>query len=293
MNADLEIDLTAMPEGKRYEDRYGAYMAIFKKIAEAPWDKKIVVVNAPWSWWPLLEYLNCRLAGGQIYFEHDHLVKKVILGGRWFDRTALEVLCGFRPECVDALWKIDMQWLVPPGRVHRSENKKDFIVTTNGSFHRPEVLDYLKQLNHFVPPTRKVVLVPCAADKPYPSPLHQAVLDRMPADFYLANVTGVLGIVPQAAWPTMPHYDSGIPNEWRLSNIAQKYFSKFPHDRVVVYADYYNEALWNAFRRIGMEDRATFVNPIKFYYDYLPLLSPEYLDQLEKVFNKERAKEIA
>jgi len=140
-------------------------------------------------------------------------------------------------------------------------------------------------------------LVPCAADKPYPSPLHQAVLDRMPADFYLANVTGVLGIVPQAAWPTMPHYDSGIPNEWRLMRVAEKYFRLHRHDRVVVYADYYNEALYQAFCNVypphEFDSHVTFVNDVKFYYDYLPLLNPEYLKKLENVFQKEREMEIA
>jgi len=234
---------------------------------------------------------------GQSYFEHDHLVEKVILGGQWLDRTALEVLCGFRPECVDALWKIDMQWTVPPGRVHRPEKKKEFIVTNNGSFHRPEVLEFMKQLEHFPPPSKKVVLVPCAADKPYPSPLHQAVLDRMPADYYMAVATGVLGIVPQAAWPTMPHYDSGVPNQWRLMTEVVKYFTRYKHERIVVYSDFYNEAIMRALLDVcDIKEycaRVEMVLPVKFYFDYENLLAPERLRQLEEVFEKERAEEIA
>jgi hypothetical protein len=301
---ELEIDLTVMPSGTRYEDRYGQYLEIFHRIATTPANIKVVVVSPPASWWPLFMYLQCWIRGKapQIYFEHCKLVKDATYTVGKLDRTAVEVLCGFRPECVDALWKIDMQWEVPEGRV-RKENKKEFIVTNNGSFHRPEVTHYLKNvLAKYTPKKRKVVLVPCAADKPYPSRLHKEVLARMPDDYYLAVATGVLGIVPQDLWPEMPHYDSGIPNEWRLMRIAEKYFHLHQHNRVVVYCDYYSEALEQAFENIngghilsvpyGLE-KVKFVLPIKFYYDYENLLSENWLKLLEQAFQNERVEEIA
>jgi hypothetical protein len=281
----MKIDLTAMPSGERYEDRYGAYMAIFKQITECN-DELVYVKNPPASWIPLLKYLNCTVYGVQFYFEHDDMVS--LVRGYPHDRTAVEVLCGFRPETVDALWKVDTQWEVAPNRRKKSEGKKEFIVTNNGSFHRQEVIDFIgNQLAEYKPKKKKVVLVPCAADKPYPSRMHKAVLDRMPEDYYLANATGVLGLVPQDLWPVMPHYDSGLPNEWRLQQLVKKYFEKYRHEKVVVYLDYYSKAVKLGLERAGYkEEQMVFVNPVIFYFDYLPLHEDEYLKKLEEAFKE-------
>lgn len=277
------IDLTVLPEGTTYEDRYSGYMKVFHDIAYNNADV-LMVRKAPASWVPLLNYLQCRTIAPRSFFEHDRMVQR--LATRRFDRTAVEVLCGFRPETTDALWKIDMQWDVAKNRRCPSENKKEFIVTTNGSFHRPEVLEYLAALPAYKPTKRKVVLVPCAADKPYPSKMHQAVLDRMPEDFYLANATGVLGIVPQELWPWMPHYDSGLPNEWRLQKVLTEYLRRVPHERIVVYADFYSLAIEQAVIQSEHFNKTWFVNPVQFYADYLDLLDENRLKNLEEAFQK-------
>src|SRR4051812_24312817 len=99
---ELVIDLTVMPSGVRYEDRYGKYLEIFQNIALQPVTQNVVVYDPPYSWIPLLEYLHCRVVGGQEYFEHDALIKALDQQYRTeFDRTAVEVLCGLRPELVD------------------------------------------------------------------------------------------------------------------------------------------------------------------------------------------------
>jgi hypothetical protein len=276
-------------KGLRYEDTYGEYLQLFEYIATVPADIPIFVEGAPWCWVPLLRWLNCSLMNSVRFFEHCDVVREAVLGPT--DRTLVEVLCGFRPECVDALWKVDAQWF--PARVQR-DVRKNFIVTTNGGFHRVEVMSYLNRLQAYVPPMgkRDVVLVPCAADKPYPSPLHKAVLERMPESFYLMNVTGVLGLLPQDLWDVAPHYDSGVPYEWRILRVMQDYFSRHFHRNVVVYSDFYSLPISYAFdllrsRGLGPLGRIKFVLPVQFYYDYQNLLAPVQLNKLVEAFKME------
>lgn len=277
------IDLDPLPQGQRYEDRYQGFMEVFKQIAHTPIDTLIEVHSPPWSWVPLLHHLNCIVFHPRDAFDHCALVH-----GAWLwlvvgacDRTAIEVLCCFRPETVDALWKCDVQWEIPPGRVRSYPAEKEFIVTNNGSYHRPEVLEFIRLLKLHKPTKKKVLLVPCAADKPYPSPMHEACLKLLPPDYYLMNATGVLGLVPHEMWDVMPSYDSGIPNEWRLYNTIKWYFHKHWHSDVVVYCDYYSETILYAFNALHMLDRVKFVIPVKFYHDYLDLMDPERLQWLK------------
>ena len=161
------------------------------------------------------------------------------------------------------------------------EDQEEILITNNGSYHRPEVMRYFEHLNNYTPAKRNVLLVPCAADKPYPAPMHQAVLKLLPDSFYLANITGVIGVVPQELWPVMPMYDSGIPNEWRLVDVAYSYFKRVEHCNIVVYIDFYSRALKTAFDQLGILDRVIWVNPVMFYHDYLNLLDPALLERLE------------
>lgn len=282
----MDVDLTEMPMGQTYEDRYQGYMDIFKRIAMTPAQERVHVIAPPWSWVPLLRHLHCDLTLPQFFFDHCRVVKGALLGDPGcFDRTLVEVLCNFRPETADALWKCDMQWL--PRRVTTYIPVREFIVTTNGAFHRAEVMEFIGKLGLYKPTKRKVVLVPCAADKPYPSPLHKAILDMLPSDFYLMNATGVLGLVPQDMWSEMPHYDSGIPNRWRLMEQVRQYFTRNEHDRVIVYCDFYSEAIREGFAGIGQYDLPEFVLPVKFYYDYVDLMAPSYMNALRRALHPE------
>lgn len=283
----IEIDLAVLPGGERYEDRYGGYMKVFEDIAKTPPDEMVRVSNPPWCWVPLLDHLSCLVRNPRVHWPHCRIVGDGTVANKSIvDRTALEILCSFRPETADALWKCDMQWRPERARAYPTLN--EFIITTNGSYHRKEVIDFIEiSLANYKPTKRNVVLVPCAADKPYPSRMHQAVLNMMPESFYMMNATGVLGLVPQDLWPIMPHYDSGIPNDWRLMNIAMDYFSRNKHNDIIVYCDYYNLAIARAFQIIGQ--KATFVNTVKFYYDYIDLCAPERLAVLKREFEMAEA----
>jgi hypothetical protein len=208
-----------------------------------------------------------------------------------FTRTQVETLCGLRPETVDALWKGDAQWCTPVTTIN--EGKRDFIITTNGSFWRHEVQHYIKsELANYQPSKEVMVMVPCAADKPYPAKMHEDVKRVLPACAYLANATGVLGIVPEDLWGVMPYYDSGVPNEWRLQCAVNDYFQTRAPRTLIVYCDFYSLAIRNGLLLSGYIQRpdirlpnghtvavfldaigrvAYFVNPIKFYADYVPL----------------------
>lgn len=299
----LIVDINNM-RGERYEDTYGEYLKLFEFIAKTPYTVRISVHHAPWSWAPLLIHMGCKVLDPVIHFQHCGSLKRllevhwegVVAVNHRLDRTEVEVLCGYRPETADALWKCDMQW-GPPRMEYPYQQQ--FIVTNNGSFHRSEVLRFRKYLETYIPTKKNVVLVPCAADKPYPSRMHQAVLSMMPNDFYLMNATGVLGLVPQDLWPIMPYYDSGIPNEWRLMETVAAYFSKHEHHHIIVYCDFYSTAilrglllanLYNSGRKGSMtrcfSGELKFVNEVKFYYDYIDLLQQDRLEALAKAFKE-------
>jgi hypothetical protein len=278
------FDFQSLPQGGSYEDRYQQYLKLFEQIAAVPQEHRVIVDGAPWSWVPLLEHLRCDFRiTPRVVFDHCGWVRNAWQGDVYnpinVDRTAVEVLCSFRPETADALWKCDMQW--SPKRVRKYKPVDEFIVTTNGSFHRPEVLTYLHRLEAHIPIKRKCLLVPCAADKPYPAPLHSACIARLPDDFDIIIATGVVGLAPSRLWPVMPRYDSGIPNKERLYGYIKYFFSRYQHDRVVVYCDFYSETIREAFGAIGQYDLPEFVLPVKRYDDYEDLLNPTYLRMLE------------
>jgi len=277
------INLSELPNDHTYEDRYQNYMKIFKRIAHH--DGAVVAANPPACWLPLLWHLNAAFYSPRVVFDHCPIVLRAWDGNDHpQDRTSVEVLCGFRPETTDALYKCDMEWKLPDARRRPYPKNREFIVTANGGFHRREVIEFMNRLRAYVPTKRKVVLVPCAADKPYPSPLHKAVLDRMPDDFYMINVTGVLGLVPQDMWEIMPWYDSGLPNEWRIVQTMLSYFNHHEHDQIVVYSDFNARAIASAVLALGMIDRTKFVLPIKRYETYENLLDSYWLEDLERAF---------
>jgi len=272
----------------RYEDQYGHYLKFFQRLAEANFKEHLAF--CPASWKPFAEYMGHMVTSVIHHFDSCKVIEAMYPHYHEFpdQRHFIEVVSTFRPELVDALWKFDMQWEVPDHILleqPRVPAGEEIIISNNGSYHRREILEYFPKLDDYVPQKDKVVLVPCAADKPYPAPLHKAVLERMPSDFYLANITGVIGVVPQDLWSEMPMYDSGIPNEWRLVNVATEYFKKHRHTKIIVYLDFYSIPLKTAFEKAGVDlDMVTWVNPVEFYADYLDLLDPYRLHQLEQAF---------
>jgi hypothetical protein len=288
----IVVSLENLPPGETYEDRYGAWLEIFHQIAVLPKEQAVEVVAPPWSWVPLLCYLGCTINPRVVkkyLFEHDPLVENLVLqvGFNRFrdDRTLVETLCTLRPECIDALWKIDAEWRsVRPKPIQ----KKEFIVTTTAAFYRPEVLEFIDRLHTYTPTKRKVIMVPCAADKPYPAPIHRAVKERMPDDWYLLIATGTLGVVPEDLWSEMPHYDAGIPNFWRVMQQTATYFGKHPHLAVLVYSDFLSMAIEMGFREV-----ASIHYPKQIYFlfstttisdvpGYENLLDEKHLNRLEE-----------
>lgn len=278
------IDLTILPDGRTYEHEYNGWLSIFRQVAE---DENPVVVNPPRSWVSLLYYLGAQIDGQfrHQFREDDYVglamanVNLAEASGRL--RELVERDSALRPELVDALYKSDMEWRTV-GRRHTVQ--REFKVTCNGSFFRPEVLDYFnwwkanaRQVH------RKAVIVPCAADKPYPAPLHRAVLDLIAHKEELYDVfiaTGVLGLVPEWAWDQMPLYDSGLPNEWRVMQAVNDFFFLHKYDRVVVYSDFYGNAIRAGLTLAGQG----WVWPVANIYqgDYLDLRSENCLRLLEE-----------
>jgi predicted RNA-binding protein len=253
-------------------------------------DERVLAHHCPWSWVPLLQWLNidvdidsCRFVFPQCAAAHAILFSSQTK----LSRHLVEVACSLRPETIDALYKVDRQWPIPAARRQISQPAEPggFLVTNNASFDRQEIIDYEKVLASYTPVKRQVVLVPCAAIKPYPSPLHLAVLRCVLAvgkvqSTYLAVVTGVLGIIPQELWEVAPPYDSGIPNRWRVQQSVREYFRRFQHDRVIVYADFYSEAIKAGLDSIGQ--KASYVLEVKFRQDYENLLSTDNISRLIK-----------
>lgn len=268
----MTLDLSTLPSGKRYEDTYGLWLKLFESLTTtARSDGCVTITAAPRSWVPLLTYLGHKVSSSRVHFDEDSFCPHL----DHYPRGVIEALCSLRPETADALWKVDAQWGFVPKDYAAAPS---FLVTCNGSFHRPEIFAYLKSLHGFTPAHRKCVLVPCAADKPYPSELHSAVSRTLPNGYHLIIVTGVLGVVPQELWPVMPHYDSGVPNRWRAMQLTREYFTRHKYEHIIAYTDFYNEAISAAATLGGFS--VDFVNEVKFYSDYLDLLAPERLDAL-------------
>jgi hypothetical protein len=287
----FQIEMRSYNERARYEDEYGMYLDVFKDIAGLPPDIPVVVSGAPFTWVPFLRYLRCQCVDPQIWFPQCYTLRNLAFEFDPSDRTMVEALTCLRPELVDALWKCDMQWLSQRPLYNKAG---PFVVTNNGSFHRLEVFKFLQRIDFEVTKKRsdderrqnKVVLLPCAADKPFPAPMHQRVLDMLPDDTWHAMIaTGVCGLVPDTLWKEMPWYDSGIPNRWRVYTKTRDYFRARPHGRVILYMDFYSQAVYDGLAAANHISVTESVNPVEFYYDYLDLSDPERLKRLHHLIN--------
>lgn len=251
--------------GKTYEDRYSGWLDFFRRVATDPLRARCR--DVPLSWVPLLLYLGASVESALIYFPQDRLMPSLgeiaqrmgeagVIG---LAREYVEMCCALRPELVDAMWKSDCEW----DTLHRQHtmNTDEFVITNNGSFHRPEVLDFITKMRigDDLEMKHGIVLVPCAADKPYPSPLHKDVRAHIPDSYRIAVVTGVLGVVPEEYWPEMPKYDSGVPNRWRAMKLVEEYFTRYrwSYRHIVVYSDFYSEAIRYGLEHAGIPTDST------------------------------------
>ena len=259
--------------GKTYEETYRGWVEMFGLLASST--EPMVVEGPPWTWVPLIVALGHVVETPIEHFRSCAAVRTLWQEGLVTTRQDLEVVCGWRPETVDALWKCDNQWGVPLD----VPLEQAFAVTTTNSFGRAEIRNYWKKLDAFTPSRRKALILPCAADKPYPSPLHSMAQSIAGPEWYIVIATGTLGVIPDGLWGLEPEYDSGVANFERVTEYVRRYFTRHAHERIAVYSDFYSTAIRDGLSTVGCP--VTWVVPIEHRYDYEDLLSPRWLARLE------------
>ena len=284
-----EYIFNGVEKDKRYEDVYGKWMLWMQDGAE---NGGVIIKNPPKSWLPLLKYFDISYNSPISYFPCDEWIGDWETDYEYAENTNhlreyIESCAVNRPELVDGLWKYNMQW---NPRVKREHKSKNFTITNTNSFFRPELVEYMKKINEYVSDKKKCVIVPCAADKPYPSVLHSKVKELLPDDsWHIIVGSGTPGLVPEELWSEMPYYDAGIPNEWRIENMTTNFFSRNHYDIIIVYEDFYNLPLMKALSHVQNDmfrnTKIIFVNPIGFYHDYTNLMSEKSLGRLKDAIN--------
>ena len=250
-----------------YSHEYELYLDFLKQIACAT--IQFEVNNIPKCWVPFILYFDHKIGDTKEVWDCDKMTWESYYNGFQDKRRAVEIASECRPELVHALYLSDTDWLCPR-RQHL--NHKEFIVTGNGSFHRPEVQQYQRSLQAFT--------------KPYPSEMHCRVSELFEDDarFHLIIATGVLGLVPEELFNVMPEYDSGLPNQLRVTQTVAWYFQKWKYNQVIVYSDFYAEAISQGL--VGLPLCLDYVFGHHYRVGYENLLKPEHLARLESVLCK-------
>ena len=283
MTTSFDCSTLLRNRGGNYAHEYDSYLALFKQLAyaETPWE----LHNVPASWTLFCLWLGHVVESSTNRFDSDSIDWKSAWDKAEDKRHLLEVSSTSRPELVHALYCADTEWPCPLLDVSQYA-KKEFVVSSNGSFYRPEVLEFRNSLTNYVPPDdasgRKAVLVPCSASKPYPSPLHEKVkttLDGLGWDIIVC--TGVLGLIPSGLWDIAPAYDSGMPNLERCSETVAWYFSKWDYKRLLVFSDFYAYAVKNGLdKATGSSPKTVFMFGHSWRDTYENLHCEEHLHRL-------------
>lgn len=291
--------------GMNYSHTYDGYMAFFRMLGHS--SARYTCFNVPPEWCPFVMYLGHDVAS--ISPRGD-----TIPGLDWFGayksaqdtRLLVEVASTTRPELVHALYLADNEWPVPLRA--NVPFLQSFPVTNNASFFRAEIDAFRSRLRNWTKPPQVVraVVVPCAAEKPYPAALHRAVLERVRRldnkdQWHLIIATGVLGLAPQELWDAAPQYDSGLPNLDRVTQTTAWYFTRYRYERVVVFSDFYAYAFRHGMLRAFPEGGTVtslaqqahrrpkveylFGHNYRDTYENVQLM--EHLDRLEVALRKE------
>lgn len=269
--------------GHGYAHEYDGWLALFKLLACS--SEPYALLNAPSCWAPFLLYLGHDVASvrARCDWDCDEFDWRSAYLEADDRRRVVEVASTVRPELVHALYCADTEWPCP---MRQAVHRRSFPVTCNGSFFRPEVQAYRETLLWYRPGKRKAVIVPCSAQKPYPSAAHAKVIQRLPdSDWHLIIATGVLGLVPQELWKEMPHYDSGVPNLQRVTDTVRWYFTRHEYESVVVFSDFYATAVRRGLEEVGV--RAQYILGSHYRDTYENLTLPEHLDRLEQALRQE------
>lgn len=274
-------DLCGGPD-RGYANRYDEWLNFFRTLGYAA--SPVVCHQVPRFWVPFILYLGHVVESVQATGDTFDLVDWRMLfeaADRNEKRRVVEVASATRPELVHALYCSDTEWPCP---LREHVVAQEFPVTMNGSFHRPEVRDYLANLGDYVPKQGTAVIVPCSATKPYPSPVHNEVFGRLPSEghFDVIVVSGTLGLVPNELWAVAPQYDAGLPNFDRVRDTVSWYFGKWNrvYDRIVVYSDFYASTILEGLARVDAPT-ASYVFGCYPRDTYENLMSSMHLDRLE------------
>ena len=287
-------------KGRTYEATYTGWLDFFKSLAVSK--DRVRVTHAPACWNVFIRYMGHIVSQPAHWFPEDTFT---IWGSMPSDyegaRRFTEIASGARPELAHALYLWDTEWRHTPearARVYardHGQSSKEFVVACNGSFFRQEVFQYLALLHAWRPSKavclRPLVICPCAADKPYPAPLHtkikQAVRSISPCSLMVA--TGVLGLVPEELWGVAPWYDAGIPNNDRVYKETLRFFSAYRHvPGVLVYSDFYAYWVTRGLRDAGQ--RFVSVFGMDEIANYLDLTSSANLKLLKEHYARLFAK---
>lgn len=278
--------------GAGYAAEYTGYMDFFRLLAGRH-GEPFTAWNVPRCWVPLITYLGGIVESTKrvkAWGDAEAVDWRAATRNAQDLRRVVEMSAAARPELTDALYVIDTQF---PVVTHRHAMHDTFVVTTNGSFYRPEVLAYRRRLDGYEPRHKRAVIVPCTAVKPYPAPLHAAVLDRIRragllGDYDVIVMSGVLGLVPADLWGEQPNYDAGLPNSERVQDTARWYFTKHRYERLVVYSDFNAHSLHMGLSQVPEAQVPHVVWCFGHYRrsSYENLLDEQYLQQLDAALVK-------
>lgn len=282
----MRIDFNEINHGSTYREVYDNYVEVFRKVAETP--DAVVVDNPPSCWVPLLMYLGASVTAPQQYFDIDSLIvcpvgDYALARDLGRNREYVESICTFRAELMDCLKRSDTRW-----RTQYRDHKirPEFVIGSYNSFDCPEVRAFAEQVSAYKKPEgiRNVILSSCTAEKPYPAPQHQGIIESFPDEtWHMMTVTGIFGFVPQEIWGGMPNYDGGASNFWRAQEILREYLDRTEYDRIVVYLDVYSKCVMRALEGSKSKARVDYVFPTDGIFDYLYLGDDENIGKLKKV----------
>jgi hypothetical protein len=245
-------------------------MAQLKEIAEAPMSH-VLVDGFPTRWGMLLWYLGADMSTQHPSLQHVRPTE--------LRRHQVEAECANAPILVDALWRADMRWTGE--RRHGFE--AEFPIATYSGFWRPEILLFMNRVEReHVMTHERCVLVPCSADKPYPSRLHQAVREAVGPDYEMIATSSAVGVAPESFWHLMPHYDAGLPYFDRAFDTSHRFFSHAGrrYKRIINYTDMLQWDIREGFNSTINDD--VMYEPVWFprRCDYQDLMAPENLEKL-------------
>ena len=228
---------------------YNEWMCFFALLGHSR--RHVTVLHAPHCWEPLILYLGHRSEVPEQVFECDVTDWRKMFESMTDKRQAVEIASACRPELVHALFLADEEWPCPLSLHCVRHGGMVIPITTNGSFFRPEIKEYMDVLVQYEPERDHAVICPCAADKPYPSSLHKRLREFISPRWELVCATGTLGLVPEGLWNRMPNYDAGVPGEQRVEELTAWYFAKHKYEEIIVYSDFYGPAIGRGLATAG------------------------------------------